>query len=68
MLGEASDGLPVLLVLYDLAPCPILVVGDGNSSKTALYQLLARTVDFLQEPGDIHSGMVTNFSDDRRLK
>ena len=64
MLGVASDGLPVLLDLYDPAPCPILVVGDGNSGKTALLQLLARTADLLQEPGDVQFGVVTNFPDE----
>ena len=64
MLGVASDGLPVLLDLYDSAPCPILVVGDGNSGKTALLQLLACTADLLQEPGDIQFGVVTNFPDE----
>lgn len=45
MLGMAADGLPVLLNLYELAPSPILVVGDRGSGKTALLQLLARSVD-----------------------
>jgi hypothetical protein len=64
MLGVASDGLPILLNLYDLAPCPILVVGDGGSGKTALLQLLARTTDLLQNPGDVQFGVVTNFPDE----
>ena len=42
MLGLAEDGLPVLLDLYDPAPGPLLVAGDGGSGKTALLQSLAR--------------------------
>jgi hypothetical protein len=64
MLGVASDGLPVLLDLHDPAPCPILVVGDDGSGKTALLQLLARTTDLLQNPGDVQFGVVTNFPDE----
>ena len=52
MLGMAADGLPVLLNLYELAPSPILMVGDRGSGKTALLQLLARSVDFCAAPFD----------------
>jgi hypothetical protein len=64
MLGVAADGLPVLLDLSDLAPFPMLVMGDRGSGKTALLQLLARSVDLLQEPGDIQFGVVTNFPEE----
>ncbi|MDI6769827.1 MAG: hypothetical protein QMD04_09135 [Anaerolineales bacterium] len=64
MLGMAADGLPVLLNLYDLAPSPILVVGDRGSGKTAFLQLLARSVDFSQNPGDVQFGVVSNFTDE----
>jgi len=64
MIGLASDGLPVLLDLYDPAPCPLLIVGDGRSGKTALLQLLARTTDLLQESDDIQFGVVTNFPEE----
>lgn len=70
MLGMAADGLPVLLNLYELAPNPILVVGDRGSGKTALLQLLARGVDLCtaptrsQYPGDVQFGVVSNFTDE----
>lgn len=70
MLGMAADGLPVLLNLYELAPSPILVVGDRGSGKTALLQLLARSVDLCaaptrsQDPGDVQFGVVSNFTDE----
>ena len=78
MLGMAADGLPVLLNLYELAPSPILVVGDRGSGKPALLQLLARSVDLCaapfdklratptrsQDPGDVQFGVVSNFTDE----
>jgi hypothetical protein len=39
-LGVASDGLPVLLNLYDPLPGPILIAGDAGSGKTAFLQTI----------------------------
>ena len=44
-LGVASDGLPVLLNLYDSVPGPILITGDSNSGKTKLLQTIARAAE-----------------------
>jgi hypothetical protein len=64
MLGMANDGLPILLNLYETAPCPVLVLGDGGSGKTHLLQTLARATDLILDPSDIQFGVVTNYPDE----
>ena len=63
LLGLAEDGLPVLLDLYDPAPGPLLVAGDGGCGKTAFLQSLARASD-IQNPGDIQFGVLTPFPEE----
>jgi NACHT domain len=63
LLGLAEDGLPVLLDLYDPAPGPLLVAGDGGSGKTEFLQSLARASG-LQDPGDIQFGVLTPFPEE----
>ena len=63
LLGMAEDGLPVLLDLYDPAPGPLLVAGDGGSGKTAFLHSLARLAG-LQDPGDIQFGVLTPFPEE----
>jgi hypothetical protein len=63
LLGMAENSLPVLLDLYDPAPGPLLVAGDGGSGKTAFLQSLARTSG-LQDPGEIQFGVVTPFPEE----
>ena len=63
LLGLAEDGLPLLLSLYDPAPGPLLVAGDGGSGKTAFLQSLARLSN-AQDPGDIQFGVVTPFPEE----
>ncbi len=63
LLGMAEDSLPVLLDLYDPAPGPLLVAGDGGSGKTAFLQSLARASN-LQDPGDIQFGVLTPFPEE----
>ena len=63
LLGLAEDGLPVLLDLFDPAPGPLLVAGDGGSGKTAFLESLARLAG-LQDPGDIQFGVVTPFPEE----
>jgi len=63
LLGLAEDGLPLLLDLYDPAPGPLLVAGDGGSGKTAFLQSLAQASD-LQNPGEIQFGVLTPFPEE----
>jgi hypothetical protein len=65
LLGLAEDGLPVLLDLYDPAPGPLLVAGDGGCGKTAFLKSLARATD-LDDPGDIQFGVLTPFPEEWR--
>ena len=59
----AEDGLPLLLDLYDSAPGPLLVAGDGGSGKTAFLRSLAQATD-LQNPGEIQFGVLTPFPEE----
>ena len=63
LLGLAEDGLPVLLDLYDPAPGPLLVAGDGGSGKTAFLQSLAQASN-LQDPGEVQFGVLTPFPEE----
>ncbi len=63
LLGLAEDGLPLLLDLYDPAPGPLLVAGDGGTGKTALLQSLARASD-LNNLGDIQFSVLTPFPEE----
>ena len=63
LLGMAEDGLPVLFDLFDPAPGPLLVAGDGGSGKTAFLQSMARASG-LQDPGDIQFGVLTPFPEE----
>jgi hypothetical protein len=63
LLGLAEDGLPLLLDLYDPAPGPLLVAGDGGSGKTAFLQSLAQA-SASQNPGEIQFGVLTPFPEE----
>jgi hypothetical protein len=63
LLGLAEDGLPLLLDLYDAAPGPLLVAGDGGSGKTTFLQSLAQASD-LQNPGEVQFGVLTDFPEE----
>jgi len=63
-LGVASDGLPVLLNLYDAHPGPMLIAGDAGSGKTAFLQTIAHSVAQTHRPADIQFGVITNYPDE----
>jgi hypothetical protein len=63
-LGIASDGLPVLLNLYDPSPGPLLVAGDPGAGKTAFLQNIAHGVHQMHEPEDVQFGVMTAFPDE----
>lgn len=63
LLGLGEDGLPLTLDLYNPAPGPLLVAGDGGSGKTALLQSLAGVSDY--QP-DLQFGVLTPFPEEWR--
>ena len=64
LLGVASDGLPVLLNLYDPHPGPMLIAGDAGSGKTIFLQTLAHSVAQTHGPEDVRFGILTNYPDE----
>ncbi len=64
LLGVASDGLPVLLNLYDPHPGPMLVAGDAGSGKTDFLKSLARSAALSHSATDIQFGVITNYPDE----
>ena len=63
-LGIASDGLPVLLNLYDAHPGPMLIAGDAGSGKTAFLQTTAHAVAQTHRPDDVQFAVVTNYPEE----
>ena len=63
-LGIATDGLPVLLNLYDSHPGPMLIAGDPGSGKTAFLQTIAHSVALTHRPDDIQFGVITNYAEE----
>jgi len=63
-LGVASDGLPVLLNLYDPHPGPMLIAGDAGSGKTAVLQTIAHSVAQTHGANDVQFGVITNYPDE----
>jgi hypothetical protein len=63
-LGVASDGLPVLLNLYDPIPGPILIPADPGSGKSAFLQLIAAAVGKMHQPENIQFAVITNHPDE----
>ena len=64
LLGMASDGLPILLNLYDSHPGPILVLGDSGAGKTNFLQTVARSATQTHNPNDLQYGVITNHVDE----
>jgi hypothetical protein len=63
-LGVATDGLPVLLNLYDSHPGPMLIAGDAGSGKTAFLQTIAKSVQQTHNANDVQFGVITNYPDE----
>lgn len=59
-LGMASDGLPVMLNLYDPHPGPMLILGDAGAGKTTFLQSLARSLILTHEESDVQFGVITS--------
>src|ERR1044071_3381134 len=59
-LGVASDGLPVLLNLYDPVPGPVLITADPGTGKTGLLQTVALAAAKMHQPDDLQFGVLTN--------
>lgn len=64
LLGIASDGLPVLLNLYDPHPGPMLITGDAGSGKTAFLQTITQSVAQTHLSTDLQYGIITNYPDE----
>jgi len=63
-LGVASDGLPVLLNLYDPHPGPMLIAGDAGSGKTAFLQTIAHSLAQTHGSDDVQFAVITNYLDE----
>jgi NACHT domain len=61
LLGLGEDVHPLTLDLYDPAPGPILVAGDGGCGKTTFLKSLAAASDSLP---DVQFGVVTPFPEE----
>jgi len=64
LLGVATDGLPVLLNLYDSVPGPLLIIGDPGSGKTDLLQIIARAAGRMHQAEKLQFGVLTNHPDE----
>src|SRR5215213_10900160 len=63
-LGVASDGLPVLLNLFDPIPGPLLISGDAGTGKTGLLQIIATAAGRTHQPEALQFGVLTNHPDE----
>jgi hypothetical protein len=63
-LGIASDGLPVLLNLFDPHPGPMLVIGDHGAGKTAFLKAIAHSLSLTHTESEIQYGVITTRSEE----
>jgi hypothetical protein len=59
-LGRATDGLPVLLNLYDPHPGPMLITSESGAGKTTFLRSIAQSVIQTQQERDVQFGVITN--------
>ncbi|HKY53270.1 MAG TPA: NACHT domain-containing protein [Anaerolineales bacterium] len=64
LLGMASDGLPILLNLYDSHPGPLLVIGEAGAGKTVFLQTVACSATQTHEANDLQYGVITNHAEE----
>jgi hypothetical protein len=64
LLGVASDGLPVLLNLFDPIPGPLLISGDAGTGKTNLLQIIAAAAGKTHRPDELQFGVLSNHLDE----
>jgi hypothetical protein len=60
LFGLASDGLPVLLNLWNPLAGAVLVTGDADAEMTRLLQAIARFVDLTHSPNEIQYAVLTD--------
>ncbi len=58
-IGIASDGLPVLLNLYDPTPGPMLVMGEKAAGKTTFLRTIGRSLSLTHPEEDLQYGVIT---------
>lgn len=58
-LGQADDGLPVLLNLLDPAPGPLLIQGDSGCGKTEFLRAVATAIELCHDDKQVQYGVVT---------
>ena len=63
-LGIASDGLPVLLNLYDSTPGPMLIIGDAGAGKTTFLQTIAFALTLSHQENDAQYGVLTTHTNE----
>lgn len=63
-LGQAEDGLPVLLSLHDPTPGPVLILGEKGSGKTDLLRLITHFVIATKTPGEVQFAVLTHRSEE----
>jgi len=63
-LGIASDGLPVLLNLYDSTPGPMLIIGEAGAGKTSFLQTIALALTLTHQENDAQYGLLTTHTNE----
>lgn len=64
ILGETSDGLPLLFNLKDPRPGSLLLVADRASDKTSLLKVLSASLAQLNRPEEVRFAVITSRPDE----